>query len=104
RSLVCLNEPRPAAVLRRSGDRRAALRRSWRPIVCGRSPPVGPRPHLLGRPTFSAVAPARAPGGGGLVADQDVPRARRLWQALEPLHAVTYFAPEPQEACRELGT
>jgi len=31
-------------------------------------------------------------------------RARRLWQALEPVHAVTYFAPEPQAACQELGT
>ncbi|MCO1658189.1 SCO6745 family protein [Pseudonocardia humida] len=36
--------------------------------------------------------------------DQDVPRARRMWQALEPVHAVTYFAPEPQAACQELGT
>ncbi len=31
-------------------------------------------------------------------------RARRLWRALEPVHAVVYFAPEPQEACTELGT
>jgi hypothetical protein len=31
-------------------------------------------------------------------------RARRLWQALEPVHAVTYFAPEPRAACQELGT
>jgi hypothetical protein len=31
-------------------------------------------------------------------------RARRLWRALEPLHAVTYFAPEPVEACTALGT
>jgi hypothetical protein len=38
------------------------------------------------------------------MAERDVSRARRLWQALEPVHAVTYFAPEPQEACRELGT
>ena len=30
-------------------------------------------------------------------------RARRLWRALEPLHAVTYFAPEPKAACEELG-
>lgn len=31
-------------------------------------------------------------------------RARRLWQALEPVHSVTYFTPEPQAACQELGT
>jgi helix-turn-helix protein len=37
------------------------------------------------------------------MAERDVPRARRLWQALEPVHAVTYFAPEPQRACEALG-
>jgi hypothetical protein len=31
-------------------------------------------------------------------------RARRLWRALEPYHAVVYFAPESQAACTELGT
>ena len=31
-------------------------------------------------------------------------RARRMWRALEPLHAVTYFAPEPRAACDALGT
>jgi hypothetical protein len=31
-------------------------------------------------------------------------RARRMWRALEPVHAVTYFAPESQAACEELGT
>jgi hypothetical protein len=31
-------------------------------------------------------------------------RSRRLWRALEPYHAVVYFAPEPQAACTELGT
>ncbi len=31
-------------------------------------------------------------------------RARRLWRALEPYHAIVYFAPEPQAACTELGT
>lgn len=31
-------------------------------------------------------------------------RARRMWQALEPYHAIVYFAPEPQAACTELGT
>ena len=34
----------------------------------------------------------------------DEHRARRLWRALEPYHAVVYFAPEPQAACTELGT
>lgn len=29
--------------------------------------------------------------------------ARRLWQAIEPLHAVVYFAPEPADACAALG-
>ncbi|MFC5911801.1 SCO6745 family protein [Streptacidiphilus monticola] len=29
--------------------------------------------------------------------------ARRLWEAVEPLHAVVYFAPEPAEAAREVG-
>lgn len=31
-------------------------------------------------------------------------RARRLWRAVEPVHAVTYFAPESKEACDALGT
>jgi hypothetical protein len=31
-------------------------------------------------------------------------RARRMWRALEPVHAVVYFAPEPQAACTALGT
>ncbi|GAA4674550.1 hypothetical protein GCM10023215_02720 [Pseudonocardia yuanmonensis] len=30
-------------------------------------------------------------------------RARRLWRALEPLHAVTYFAPEARAAGEALG-
>ena len=38
------------------------------------------------------------------MSEQGSSRARRLWQALEPIHAVTYFAPEPQAACQELGT
>jgi hypothetical protein len=29
--------------------------------------------------------------------------ARRLWQAIEPLHAVVYFHPEPTEALKRLG-
>ncbi|HZG90165.1 MAG TPA: hypothetical protein VEZ42_08125 [Pseudonocardia sp.] len=38
------------------------------------------------------------------MAERATHRARRMWQALEPLHAITYFAPEPQAACQELGT
>ncbi|HEY6279055.1 MAG TPA: hypothetical protein VIX86_22305 [Streptosporangiaceae bacterium] len=29
--------------------------------------------------------------------------ARRLWEAVEPIHAVVYFAPEPAEAARRAG-
>ncbi|MFD0889206.1 hypothetical protein ACFQ08_32125, partial [Streptosporangium algeriense] len=29
--------------------------------------------------------------------------ARRLWESVEPLHAVVYFTPEPAEAARALG-
>jgi hypothetical protein len=29
--------------------------------------------------------------------------ARRLWKAIEPIHAVVYFAPEPAEAVRKVG-
>ena len=36
--------------------------------------------------------------------DQTEARARRMWRALEPVHAVTYFAPESQQACTALGT
>src|SRR5882757_1786579 len=31
------------------------------------------------------------------------PTARTMWKLLEPLHAVTYFAPEAAEACRSAG-
>jgi hypothetical protein len=31
------------------------------------------------------------------------PAARTMWKLLEPLHAVTYFAPEAAEACRSAG-
>ena len=29
--------------------------------------------------------------------------ARRFWEAIEPIHAVVYFAPEPAEAARKVG-
>jgi hypothetical protein len=29
--------------------------------------------------------------------------ARKLWEAIEPIHAVVYFAPEPAEAARRIG-
>jgi hypothetical protein len=31
-------------------------------------------------------------------------RSRRMWRALEPVHTITYFAPEPRAACEALGT
>lgn len=36
--------------------------------------------------------------------DRSESRARRMWRAVEPVHAVTYFAPESQRACEALGT
>lgn len=36
--------------------------------------------------------------------EQDDHRSRRMWRAVEPVHAVTYFAPESVAACEELGT
>ena len=36
--------------------------------------------------------------------DRNEHRSRRMWRALEPVHAVTYFAPESQAACEALGT
>jgi hypothetical protein len=36
--------------------------------------------------------------------EQGEHRSRRLWRAMEPIHAVTYFAPESQAACESLGT
>jgi len=38
------------------------------------------------------------------VDEQVESRARRLWRAVEPVHAVTYFAPESKAACDALGT
>lgn len=38
------------------------------------------------------------------MADQQEHRARRMWRAMEPIHAITYFAPEPKAACDALGT
>lgn len=38
------------------------------------------------------------------MADQGEHRARRMWRAVEPVHAVTYFAPESTAACDALGT
>ncbi|MCX6463114.1 MAG: hypothetical protein NTW05_05925 [Pseudonocardiales bacterium] len=35
--------------------------------------------------------------------DQREHRARRMWRALEPVHAVTYFAPESRAAAEALG-
>ncbi|MBW0114706.1 SCO6745 family protein [Pseudonocardia abyssalis] len=38
------------------------------------------------------------------MADQHEHRARRMWRAVEPIHAVTYFAPESKAVCDALGT
>lgn len=35
--------------------------------------------------------------------EHEEPRARRMWRALEPVHAMVYFAPEAQQLCEELG-
>ena len=39
-----------------------------------------------------------------MVEQSDEHRARHLWRALEPYHAVVYFAPESQAACTAMGT
>lgn len=39
---------------------------------------------------------------GSLVSVQKLP-ARQMWRALEPYHAVSYFAPESRAATDELG-
>lgn len=36
--------------------------------------------------------------------ERDESRARRMWRALEAVHAVVYFASEPVDGCGELGT
>lgn len=38
------------------------------------------------------------------MSEQVESRARRLWRAVEPVHTVTYFAPESKAACDALGT
>lgn len=43
-------------------------------------------------------------GQEGAGQEPDDHRARRMWRALEPIHAVTYFAPESQAACEAIGT
>lgn len=43
-------------------------------------------------------------GNSGETPAQHDHRSRRMWRALEPVHAVTYFAPESQAACEALGT
>lgn len=47
-------------------------------------------------PTAPAEHPTAGPG-------EDPGAARRCWQAVEPLHAMVYFAPEPQEEFAALG-
>lgn len=43
------------------------------------------------------------PSSGGIY-PTDRERARRIWQLLEPIHAVAYFSPEPLAAYTEAGT
>lgn len=38
------------------------------------------------------------------MSEQAESRARRLWRAVEPVHAVSYFAPESKTVCDALGT
>ena len=42
-----------------------------------------------------------APRGGIHPTDRE--RSRRIWQLLEPIHAVSYFSPEPLAAYDEAG-
>ncbi len=51
---------------------------------------------IVGRPTIWVMSDD--------VVRSDEHRARRMWRALEPVHAVTYFAPEPKACCDALGT
>lgn len=66
-----------------------------------RSPILGSGPYRIYGPV---VRDDGVDSGGAVVEQADEHRARRLWRALEPYHAVVYFAPEPQAACTELGT
>lgn len=38
------------------------------------------------------------------MSEQGEHRSRRMWRAVEPVHAVIYFAPESQSGCEALGT
>lgn len=39
----------------------------------------------------------------GPTADPPPVLARRLWEAIEPIHALVYFAPEPAQAAKSIG-
>ncbi|WP_433241119.1 SCO6745 family protein [Streptosporangium sp. CA-135522] len=45
----------------------------------------------------------RDSGGGERVVVPSPTLARRFWEAIEPVHAVAYFTPEPAEAARAVG-
>lgn len=57
-----------------------------------------------GRPAVSAPNQTRPDPSDDDLAEADaIARSRRMWQALEPYHAVTYFAPESRAATDALG-
>ena len=74
----------------------------WRPPPV-RRPPGLPRPRAQDR-RRSCGTPASRQREERSWSRRTSIRARRMWRALEPYHAVVYFAPEPQAACTELGT
>src|SRR6202000_2749467 len=47
--------------------------------------------------------PCGALGQGGGAVHPPPPGPPRFWGAIEPIHAVVYFAPEPLEAARKTG-
>jgi hypothetical protein len=69
--------------------------------------------QVLGRPTIRLDEFVQVDEAGSAMTDQvatggaaggQESRARRMWRAVEPVHAVTYFAPESKAACDALGT
>lgn len=100
-------------MLRRTGDRLvpvgvvAALSVARRDGLREQRAGVRLRPALVSdsRATYGPDVPDAVVATGGPVGEQPTEhRARHLWRALEPYHAVTYFAPEAQAACTALGT
>jgi hypothetical protein len=59
--------------------------------------------YRLGRPYFDPPGARCLNRRMSELTTGDTRVARRLWQVIEPLHAVTYFAPETREATDALG-